>query len=745
MVMVRILKWTTGFLLVLLILMGGAVYALTTEKVQRWLYAKSLEMLAETLQTKVSAKSVAVDFKNGGVALYGVSIHDKRDTTMLRIDTLQTGIDLLPLLQKDVNIRFFNLYGVHAKLYRDQPKSPLNMQFLIDALKNKSPQAQREIKKKGKLNLNVNLTHLDIHRTDFHYDVLSMSRLPKGKFDPAHIAVKDFSVYIKGNLLAEKTITAELKHLQCREQHSGITLSIDGTLYRTIMNRNVIASMKNMQIAYQGTRMELAGITLHQQRGNFDFSQPADIAIKGMHLVTDNGKPRKNHDKPKRGFFDAGHLDVTLNTEATLHYAFRDSISVRINGLNATDQGSGLIVKNLSCNIEKKSTNINVTSLKIRLPKTSLKINTANITLHKKTEDKPASFTLLPCRIEGKVCLQDIAKPFAPVLSNFTTPLHLRTIVSGNIDRIAFENIYVYTDNSKLRITASGDLCNMAKKKQLCLHFNNIQLSAHSGIKEQIVGHFRKKVNLKMEAQMRKLGDIHFSGSVGVFYKLVTIKGTVNTNFGDINLGFGINGNDKMLTGNLNTTDFEVGKVMGISGLGPVTMNVDYSISTSKKNHIKQGGKLPIGWLKAKILNTKYKMLSFKNISAEGQSNGHTATGTLLVRQGVADVIVDFSYTQTADGISYKYKPRIKRHQDTDEEKLEKAVAKAEREAQKKAEKAVAKAENEARAKAKKEGRAAAKELKKAERAEKKAEKAALRAEKEAQKKAEKLAKRDLQ
>ena len=69
--MIRLFKWISGFLVALLIIFGGVLYALTRDDVQEMLYQSSLRMLAETLQTKVTAKNIAVDFKHGGVALYG--------------------------------------------------------------------------------------------------------------------------------------------------------------------------------------------------------------------------------------------------------------------------------------------------------------------------------------------------------------------------------------------------------------------------------------------------------------------------------------------------------------------------------------------------------------------------------------------------------------------------------------------------------------------------------------------------
>ena len=37
------------------------------------------------------------------------------------------------------------------------------------------------------------------------------------------------------------------------------------------------------------------------------------VELNELKFVTDNYKPRKNEGRPKRGWFDAGHLDITAN------------------------------------------------------------------------------------------------------------------------------------------------------------------------------------------------------------------------------------------------------------------------------------------------------------------------------------------------------------------------------------------------------------------------------------------------
>jgi hypothetical protein len=43
--MKTIFKWIIGILVALLVIVGGVIYALSTDKVQQWLYAQGVDVL----------------------------------------------------------------------------------------------------------------------------------------------------------------------------------------------------------------------------------------------------------------------------------------------------------------------------------------------------------------------------------------------------------------------------------------------------------------------------------------------------------------------------------------------------------------------------------------------------------------------------------------------------------------------------------------------------------------------------
>jgi hypothetical protein len=58
--------------------------------------------------------------------------------------------------------------------------------------------------------------------------------------------------------------------------------------------------------------------TTKREQLSFDIHR-LRVSNTSLHYVTDNHQPRKNTGKPKRGFFDAGHLDIIARIDLTLN------------------------------------------------------------------------------------------------------------------------------------------------------------------------------------------------------------------------------------------------------------------------------------------------------------------------------------------------------------------------------------------------------------------------------------------
>lgn len=370
------------------------------------------------------------------------------------------------------------------------------------------------------------------------------------------------------------------------------------------------------------------------------------VNLQKVHAKWDvRHKPRKNTGKPYRGAFDANHVDVMLSMKAKVKQQSDGIYDISINDLNANDISSGFHVRHLEAKARVSKEKIDVNGIIIRLAHSEVGMQPFTIDLKKKRIDKPFTLT-------AEVLLQDIAQPFAPVLSNFTTPLLLTTKVSGQLMSLNVDDIYIHTPDNRLTLKARGVLDSLfAKKEALNLQFRDIDMKATDNMKEQIVMHFAKKMRLKMLRQMKAVGDIRFQGSLGVLYKKEVFEGKLTTRYGYVTTQFTIDGFRRYMTGYINTPSLDMGKVMNIPQLGPVKCRVDFDLNISKKTPrpatALPNGRLPMGTIKALVYDAQYSNILVPEVELDLKSDGSTATGHLWIPGQMKNMSARVSYVQT--------------------------------------------------------------------------------------------------
>lgn len=439
-------------------------------------------------------------------------------------------------------------------------------------------------------------------------------------------------------------------------------LGVDALLYKEKKD-----SATNFQFVADALRKKTP--STHKKK-KFSLQFRVDkLVLSRAHFKWDvRDKRRKNIGRPNRGAFDNNHLDVSLNLTAHIRSKGKDSLRVEVSKLNLVDSASGLTINNLYTTAGIGKRHVSVDSLQIDMLHTHLHTGKVMMTFGKKKEAKDVEFQFVkPFHITATTVLRDISKPFAPRLSEFTTPLNLDVDVSGNISKIKFNNINVTTPDKRLHLTARGNMQDVASHnpKDLNLHFRNIRLSAKNGIKDEIISHFSKKIRLKMMRQIREVGNIHFHGLLDVMYHKEYISGILTTKFGKVNAAFTLNSDTKMMTGTMFTPSFEIGKLMNVKKLGPVKADAQYSfnISSSKKGKgYKPAGHLPQGSLTANIHEARYAIVTFKNICADIDCDGHTANGSISIPRKFIDVLVTFTFTQDGTKQTLSVKPGVKQH-----------------------------------------------------------------------------------
>jgi len=625
------LKITIGIVAGIILLLTVTMLVLNSSYFQDRFLNKAKELLTEELKTRIEIDKLSINLFNLTVKLNGLMIEDQKHREMLSIKHLSANLSFPKLLQHEILIESAVIDGVNAMLTKASETEPANYQFLVDNLKSLSAKKKKDKEPKKKLSFNIGDARLINAKIAYDNNAFQIGEIRFTKDDNTDIQkIKLIDVCAKWNQKTKK----------------GPVDNSVSVRYLLIENRR----------------------------------EHAIVNVDNLRFQTDNHKPRKNASKPKRGFFDTGHLDITANMGWTVHVLKKDSIKAILLNCNAKDSVTGINITDLRLNLEANKHVINASNIILRQTGTQLNIPKAVFQLPDKKSGKTFSYTA--DRITGRALLKDISRTFAPVLKNFTLPLKLELRMSGTNNSIAFRDVKVKTEDNKLQIAANGDITDLKDKEKFTVHFRVGKMTAKGDIKQRIINQF--SVKKYMMKQLQALGTIQYTGDFTVIRKKETFKGLLTTAGGPIDFQFEIDGNTKYITGRAKTQNFELGKIIDFNQLGTIDCQADFTFDISKARTAEmrklKGGKLPIGTISAKINECNYRFIHFRNIYADITSDGAIAIGNIAKKGNYRDLFCTFSFTNTDEMKNIKILDTdIKFHKMTEEKKLERQKRKEEK------------------------------------------------------------------
>lgn len=624
------LKILGAIVALLIVLLVGATFLLNSSSFQNKVMKRATEMLSERLGTRVTVDSVHVSLMNQVVELYGVDVEDQQQRKMLQVEQLAAGIRLMALRHDEVDITKVSLKGCRALVVKADTDSVANFQFVIDSLSRKTKEQQpdsAETKSKKKLKIDVN-----------------------------NVAVDDINLQYNGNRY----------HLGWLGYHhqSGDTYTVE---VRDVTTAWKSKNKKGITIDHTASVGALLYVDKNGRR---------QLKVENLRYKTDNHRPRKNHNRPKRGAFDVGHFDACLQLQAMVSYLSLDSVAATVRG-SATDAAMGIDLKQLNMKVAANKREAHLSNVTIQQGQTTLKFADGIMTFANKKEGRSLAYRTSP--ISGHVVLKDISKTFAPVLSQFTLPLQLVVTLNGTDQGMTFTGVRVNTPEKKLRIRADGNIKNLKDSRQLVVHFNVSEMFAKGGIKEKVISQF--PVKRLMMKQLHALGDIHYTGQFDVVWRKEIFRGRLTTNVGNIGFNFTIDENQKYVFGNASSPAINVDKTFNLPDIGVAACKANFKIDISKPRTAKmrqlKGGHLPIGHVGIQVEEVIYKKLKVRNVDLDVESDGAVATGSMHTRGRHMDLMCNFSFTNTDDMKKMKItKPGIKLHRLSDEDRQKKAEEK---------------------------------------------------------------------
>lgn len=614
---VKLFKILGGIIVSIILLLIVAGFLLNTPSVQQKILAYATNMLQEKLQTRVEIDSISVNFLTFDVNLMGLDVEDQQQRKMLQADRLSVNVDLWTLIRNKVKISDAEIEGIRARLYHPED-SAANYQFVIDAFKSDKPKPEGEEKEKDKdkkkSKLSLDIDNLEVAKIDiiFNEDTFYLEKLTYGKG------------WLGGR-------SGEICHLRGRwdqQKKKGLQT-----------NQASIASLK----------LEEDGSAIK-------------VKVDSLRFATDNHLPRKNADRPKRGFFDLGHLDALAHLELTINHIEKDSIHATLTKCVAVDSVMGFNIKDLRCQVGFSKGIAHLSDVTIQHENTVLQFDKG--TLHLPSKKKGKKLTYETSVIKGRTLLKDISRPFAPVLSQFSIPLELKVQLSGTDSTMLFRDIHVNTPDQNLTIDASGGIEHLKEKEALAIRFHVDKMSTTGKYAQEVINQFAvKKFMMK---QLNALGNIIYTGDIAILYKREEFKGLLRTSVGQINFSLALDEQNKYVSGNVQTGSIQLGKVLEMKNIGAVACRADFMFDVSKPRTAavrrQKGGKLPIGHVNALVKEASYKKLKVRDLSVNIKSDGAVASGSIDQEKKNVDLLCDFSFTSTDSIHKMKIKPKVKIH-----------------------------------------------------------------------------------
>lgn len=588
--------------------------------VQDKLVSIATSALSKQFNTEIGIDHVGLNLLNMSACIEGIRIKDQQQHDMLKVKRIWGRLQPLALLKKEILLRKCEVDSIDIHLIKPQ-NGPANYQFMLESSKKDSRHPKDSTK-----------------RSSFRFD------LKDAVVRSIHVSYND----------------ANYELSQAFYNHWRGTHSI---------------TIHHAKVDWQ-RQTKKALVRWHLDSGTLTATLPKDgkkhIDIKGLELKSDCDLPRRNFGKPHHGDFDDRHFNLQADFAIDILHFDKDSVKLALTKGCVKDTIAGIDLTELKADITICDKHVTLTNAIVQQVTTRLDIPKAHILLPDKKKGTSLSYNA--DLIKGRVMLKDISKPFAKVLHKFSIPLNLSVNLSGTNEDMLFKDIHVNTDDNKLTIDAMGMLRNLKDAHKLNLHFEVYQMKAKPGIKDKIINQFT--VKKYMMYQVYALGVIRYSGSFDILWKKQQFRGLMNTEKGDVNFDFELDGNTKYLTGNASTDSLNLGELFQLNKISDIDCSASFKIDISKSRTAvmrkQKGGKLPIGHVKADIRKVGYRMIHMKNIVANIESDGAIADGDVTLKGSLTNLVVQFSFTNTEEMHKMKIKPKLSFKHDKDNKKNKK-------------------------------------------------------------------------
>ncbi len=569
------------WVLISLLLLFGILYILIQQPgVQTYLVHKVSDYLSNKLQTKVSVKSVNIQFFTTAV-LKEILIEDKTRDTILYAGNLEARLGVFELLNQNFEIKDLTLENARVRLFRGRDDSDFNYQYIADAFA--SNDTTTSISKNPFLKIGT-----------VHFKKISFTYRDEPAVD---VTVHVPELIVEFNKLSLDEPVLDLKKIILNQPLIEIT-----TLYDSFPKIKSKTTTENDTNIY------------HINTKSFVLLADKFQITNGRFIYE---KENRVHDTT---LFDLNHMDFSkINFDIENGKILMDTITGFIKNLSTREQ-SGLEIVKLTANARVTPNESILTDLLLQLPRTEIKerieFNYFNFPAF---YDFISSVYMKADFKNSHLALSDLAC-FSTELKKMMDPMEVSGKFNGTVDNLKMKNLYVKAANQTV-IKGKGTIQGLPSVDGM---FFDLQLD------EGISSAADLKIiypDIILPKELTRAGTISLKGNVTGFLNDFVGNMLINTDEGMVqtDLNMKLNKGIPTYSGSVSTSNFAIGKIFQLdSTLGKISFSTTIS-----------GSGFMLKDLNTKLVSQidKFEVLgyAYHNISVNGILDSKIFNGKLVI------------------------------------------------------------------------------------------------------------------
>ena len=354
--------------------------------------------------------------------------------------------------------------------------------------------------------------------------------------------------------------------------------------------------------------------------------KPLDLHI-GSLIIRRGAIAYNQRDVASRsGIFSPQHIRVSeLSSHILLNHVTDNSIDLLLKKLSFKDE-SGFKLQSLHFKLQADRQKATLKEFRLLMPRSELVLDDLKATY--RFEGKrfiPESLHFEGGIQQSKITFADVAS-LVPALRHFDDAVFVSSRFSGTAKSISVPSLNLRTGSGSINLQARGSYSHASSHPAWNADIANLNLSP-AGV-EFLAENLGSKVKIPKEIQ--HLGTIHLTGKAKGYEKVLSAKGNIETDAGNISLQ--AVKNDDRIKASVDTRGVNLGRILDNRKLGTVVARID---AHGTMKHI---------FAKGNIARFDYGNYDFHNIEIDGDYDMKALRGTASIADPNVNLSVKGDY-----------------------------------------------------------------------------------------------------